>query len=407
MVGYGQVFDAYRTGHLVGDCEVGTVHGLPEDDYTVGVDALVNVRATLDLAVATGRLTREDTDALVAEARARGFTDRSWGAIARAVGLEDTARRELLAWVRTRPTDVKRDDAVELLTMLADGQPASRIAAAAHNAATVRPTPGPSGFTSSWRWNRAPLVAVETAAGPATVSAGDLMEMAALSDPQFPQWRHERMLRVLAARRGDPPTPAQPSQSPAAAEPGTPRPSGVDDETWADWCERETTLRAHSSDSVTDESAEALERAAVRHLVAAGVLTDEDSALPEPLETSWLSAAEHAEPARTRAALVATRCAAAVTNSVLSRTLLVDLALTGRLPELAEEVVAVRETFARLAPRYTGNLSAQGRRVVYGWWEDRWGTQLEIGLRQRGLIDLPELGIMVALVDVGSRQRND
>ena len=52
MKGVGRIFEAYRQGILSDDDEVAVLHGPEELDYPAVTEAMVNIRATLDSAVA-------------------------------------------------------------------------------------------------------------------------------------------------------------------------------------------------------------------------------------------------------------------------------------------------------------------------------------------------------------------
>ena len=49
MIGVGAVFEAYRDGALEDDDEVAVAHAAAEHDYRAGSEAMVNIRATLEV----------------------------------------------------------------------------------------------------------------------------------------------------------------------------------------------------------------------------------------------------------------------------------------------------------------------------------------------------------------------
>ncbi|MEV4476368.1 TfuA-like protein [Nonomuraea sp. NPDC049504] len=132
MRGVGRVYRDYRHGRLTADDEVALLHGPPEDGYRPITEALVNIRATLRLCVRDGILDEGAAADLAAELARRPYRLRSYPALielARALGAE---KLEALRQVcTTRPVNLKRDDALELIAELR----------------TIRPGPEPASFT--------------------------------------------------------------------------------------------------------------------------------------------------------------------------------------------------------------------------------------------------------------------
>src|SRR4051812_38972153 len=56
MIGVGEVYRMYASGELTDDDEVALTHGTAEQHYRPVSDPLVNIRATLKLAIATGMI---------------------------------------------------------------------------------------------------------------------------------------------------------------------------------------------------------------------------------------------------------------------------------------------------------------------------------------------------------------
>ena len=116
MVGIGRIFEAYRDGILTDDDEVAVLHGPEELGYPAVTEAMVNIRATLDKAVAEGvwiagwpPISREIGKALF-------YKERSWDAILRlAAGGSLPPLDGLVAWLPTGQVDQKRVDALEMI----------------------------------------------------------------------------------------------------------------------------------------------------------------------------------------------------------------------------------------------------------------------------------------------------
>lgn len=110
MIGVGEVYRRFRSGELESDDEVALVYD-PESGYALS-EPLVNIRATLEAAVADGEIAPADADAVLAAAQALYFPERTWPAILRRAAVADTVR-EVLA--RRPPVDLKRADAIAAL----------------------------------------------------------------------------------------------------------------------------------------------------------------------------------------------------------------------------------------------------------------------------------------------------
>jgi hypothetical protein len=114
MQGFGTVFEWYRTGYLDGDDEVALRHSTHEFAYRALSEPLVNIRATLQRAVADGQLAPEEERALVAFAKRTYYPDRSHRALSACpVVLAWPAQRRdaFMTYLQTHAVDVKARDA--------------------------------------------------------------------------------------------------------------------------------------------------------------------------------------------------------------------------------------------------------------------------------------------------------
>lgn len=138
MQGVGWVFEQFRNGALEDDDEVAVVHGPAELGYVAVSEAMVNIRATLQAAVAQGVLTGEQAGALARIAKDLFYPERSY---ARMLDLarsgdpqagETTVLARLKAWLTQGRVDRKRLDALAMLAVMreslqaASGEPAAR-----------------------------------------------------------------------------------------------------------------------------------------------------------------------------------------------------------------------------------------------------------------------------------------
>ncbi|HZF08359.1 MAG TPA: TfuA-like protein [Thermoanaerobaculia bacterium] len=127
MEGVGAVFEAFRDGLLTDDDEVTVVHGPATSGYRALSEALVNIRFTLEAAVAAGVLpetpeTPEQTrQALLALAKSTFYPQRSWPALLKnAQGkVPEADLAALAAWLPGGRVDQKGRDARALLAHVA------------------------------------------------------------------------------------------------------------------------------------------------------------------------------------------------------------------------------------------------------------------------------------------------
>jgi hypothetical protein len=121
MRGVGRIFEAFRDGTLRDDDEVALLHGPPQAGYPPVTEAMVNIRATLDRAVAEAVVNREAADALIAIAKGLFYKERLYRAILSAAadrGLPREVLARLAAWLPQGRIDQKRLDALEMLSAI-------------------------------------------------------------------------------------------------------------------------------------------------------------------------------------------------------------------------------------------------------------------------------------------------
>jgi hypothetical protein len=121
MAGVGRVFAAYRDGILTDDDEVAVLHGPEELDYPSVTEAMVNIRATLDKAVADGVLDCWLVARLTEIGKALFYKERSWDAIlglATGHGLSAMLLDRLAVWLGNGKVDQKQIDALEMIAAI-------------------------------------------------------------------------------------------------------------------------------------------------------------------------------------------------------------------------------------------------------------------------------------------------
>jgi len=120
MQGVGRIFEAYRDGEITEDDEVAVVHGPREVGYRAATVPLVNMRATLGLALEQQVVSRGGYRTMIDTARSLFYWDRSYSALITKCQplLEQTILRNFELWLRDNTVDQKRKDAIELLEHL-------------------------------------------------------------------------------------------------------------------------------------------------------------------------------------------------------------------------------------------------------------------------------------------------
>lgn len=121
MVGVGRVFEGYRDSVYEDDDEVTVVHTSEEHGFAPLSEAMVNVRQALAQALERSLIEQETHDVLVREMKRLRYPQRSWrvvGAIGDRERLPSYQIEALVDFVEATRPNVKRDDAIELLTAL-------------------------------------------------------------------------------------------------------------------------------------------------------------------------------------------------------------------------------------------------------------------------------------------------
>jgi hypothetical protein len=116
MIGVGRVFEWFEDGTLEDDDEVAVAHEDFEGGYRARSEAMVNIRATLEKAVATGGLSDGAAEALSHTIKAMPYALRSLRAGIETGPLDGETRERFLRWLkREGMVDQKRIDALALL----------------------------------------------------------------------------------------------------------------------------------------------------------------------------------------------------------------------------------------------------------------------------------------------------
>jgi hypothetical protein len=118
MIGVGAVYAAYRDGRLISDDEVVLAHGDESAGYRALSEPLVNIRATIDQALAEGVIGAETHAAALRAAVSMFYADRSYPAVLSRIRDRPEAGA-LRGWLRYSRVDQKALDAKEALRLAA------------------------------------------------------------------------------------------------------------------------------------------------------------------------------------------------------------------------------------------------------------------------------------------------
>lgn len=185
MRGVGHIFEAFRDGELTDDDEVALIHGPPETGYIHLSEPMVNIRATLERAVADRIIDGPTGARLIASSKARFYRERTWPDVLADIG-DPRKEQELAAWLRTGKVDRKREDGLELLKEM-DAFVRSGAA------------PGPPDFHFEWteNWHNASWRNEAAQPGKATAEQDAILDELRLCG-DYAQLRREALLRLLA-----------------------------------------------------------------------------------------------------------------------------------------------------------------------------------------------------------------
>ncbi len=116
MIGVGRIYEGFRDGLYEDDDEVALHHSPPEVGYAPLSIAMVNIRATIDKAIAGGIISVEQGANMIVGAKSLYYGDRNWKRILQDIPSE--IANTLKEWLPENEVDQKQIDAVSLLNRM-------------------------------------------------------------------------------------------------------------------------------------------------------------------------------------------------------------------------------------------------------------------------------------------------
>jgi len=122
MIGIGSIYERYRDGPLEDDDEVAVLHAPEELAYGPLTEAMVDIRATVDHALADRKISQRTGSVLLKIGKATFFKERTWEHILAQAAKADvplTQVEVLKRWLPHNRVEQKRRDALKMLDAIA------------------------------------------------------------------------------------------------------------------------------------------------------------------------------------------------------------------------------------------------------------------------------------------------
>ena len=122
MQGVGQIFEWYRDLVIEDDDEVAVLHGPAEVEFAVASEPMVSIRATLALAAEQGVIDAALQASLIDQLKETFYKKRTWRLVKEYAGerLHGSALSRFESWIDRSRIDLKKEDAISMLTTMAD-----------------------------------------------------------------------------------------------------------------------------------------------------------------------------------------------------------------------------------------------------------------------------------------------
>ena len=127
MQGLGWIYEQFTTGNIIDDDEVAVAHASADYDFKSTSDAMVNIRQTVNKALALQVCTQAEGEMLLEAAKSLFYPERNYGAALKVAvknGLAQDVAERLGDWIKQNKVDQKQLDGIALLeTLKRDIQP--------------------------------------------------------------------------------------------------------------------------------------------------------------------------------------------------------------------------------------------------------------------------------------------
>lgn len=199
MRGVGRIFEGYRDGSLEDDDDVAVLHGPAETAYVALSEPMVNIRATLEKAVAGKVIPAASGRALTALAKNLFYQERSWETLfsgAVSAGLPDPEITAMRDWLPDGRIDQKAEDAWAMLAVMAAWLAGEQ-------------EPGKVNFEFEWTdmWDTAiaasPTIGLDPAGEAGAVPLDRLLDELRIDGDAYPTAKTAALARLLALQGAD------------------------------------------------------------------------------------------------------------------------------------------------------------------------------------------------------------
>ena len=119
MQGFGQIYEWYRDGTIHGDDEVALLHGVEQLGYMKVSEPFVNIRFNLQQAMLDRVITSDQRTALLRDIKSMYFGDRNMDAVYDLLDSDQKTVDNLKQYIKENYRDLKKEDALTLLSTLA------------------------------------------------------------------------------------------------------------------------------------------------------------------------------------------------------------------------------------------------------------------------------------------------
>ena len=196
MHGVGQIFEWYRDLVIEEDDEVAVLHGPAEVEFAVASEPMVSIRATLALAAEQGVIDAALQTTLIDQLKGTFYKKRTWRLVKQYAGerLHGSALSRFESWIDRCRIDLKKEDAISMLTTMADAHRQTK-------------TPYEAAFNFEWTnaWDTAYTALRAVTTNTAELSQNDslVLDQLRLNPEEYERFRDRALLTWICDHRVD------------------------------------------------------------------------------------------------------------------------------------------------------------------------------------------------------------